>query len=67
MVRVGMGHFLDQMPRAMIDDMTHRHIRSPGQMLRDWHSLLACWRQGYRAQSMAGHDDNPRVQTDSIY
>lgn len=36
-------------------------------MLRDWHSLLACWRRGYRADLMAGHDDNPTVQTDLTY
>lgn len=41
-----MEYFLDHMPGAMIDDMAHPCIRSPGQMLRNWHSLLACWRQG---------------------
>lgn len=67
MVRVDMEHFLDHMPRTMIDDMGHHRIRSPGQMFRDWHSLLACWRQGYRAKLMAGHDEKPRIQMDLIY
>lgn len=61
-----MQQFSEHMPRAMIDDMAQPRIRSPGLMLRDWHSLLACWRQGYRAESMAGHMTTPMVQADLI-